>query len=116
MVAEDISISRACPRCHAGVPRLYGLPDKVLLSRAAPRAACYFCYVRIVGIKPTRTRLLQSLLPAVSSSEKEPRRSTTSGYRPEALRKYCLGPRQNLPVVELVIVVLPMGEQERSGD
>jgi hypothetical protein len=43
-----------CPRCNASAPCLYGLPEKVLGSEAAPRAACFFCYVRIVGIRPTR--------------------------------------------------------------
>lgn len=54
MIAEAVLAKSACPRCNAGAPRLYGLPEKVLKSQAAPRAACYFCYVRIVGIKPTR--------------------------------------------------------------
>ena len=43
-----------CPRCKACAPCLYGLPEKVLASQAAPRTACFFCYVRIVGIRPTR--------------------------------------------------------------
>jgi hypothetical protein len=54
MVATTVSPIRACPRCGGGAPRLYGLPDKVLKSHAAPRSACYFCFVRVVGIKPTR--------------------------------------------------------------
>jgi DNA-binding response OmpR family regulator len=48
----------AVRRCTARVPRVYELPERVLVSRAAPRAACYFCYVRTVGIKPTRRRLV----------------------------------------------------------
>jgi hypothetical protein len=58
MVAASISTLRACPRCNAGAPRLYGLPERVLKSQAAPRAACYFCYVRMVGIKPTRRQFV----------------------------------------------------------
>jgi hypothetical protein len=58
MVVERIDVMSRCPRCTAGAPRLYGLPEKVLKSLAAPRAACYFCYVRIVGIKPTRRKIV----------------------------------------------------------
>jgi len=58
MVVERAEAMRACPRCNAGAPRLYGLPEKVLKSLAAPRAACYFCFVRMVGIKPTRRQVV----------------------------------------------------------
>jgi len=58
MVIEEAGERKTCPRCTATVPRLYDLPERVLVSRAAPRAACYFCYVRTVGIKPTRRRLV----------------------------------------------------------
>jgi hypothetical protein len=58
MVVERIDVANTCPRCNADAPRLYGLPEQVLKSLAAPRAACYFCYVRIVGIKPTRRKIV----------------------------------------------------------
>ena len=58
MVAANGGALRACPRCNAGTPRLYGLPERALKSHAAPRVACYFCYVRMVGIKPTRRQLV----------------------------------------------------------
>jgi len=58
MAVERIDVMGTCPRCNAGAPRLYGLPEKVLKSQAAPRAACYFCYVRIVGIRPTRRKIV----------------------------------------------------------
>jgi hypothetical protein len=58
MVVERADVTSACPRCHAGAPRLYGLPEKVLKSLAAPRTACYFCFVRMVGIKPTRRQIV----------------------------------------------------------
>jgi hypothetical protein len=58
MVAASVGALHACPRCNAGAPRLYGLPERVLKSQAAPRSACYFCYVRMVGIKPTRRQLV----------------------------------------------------------
>jgi len=58
MVLEHIDALSTCPRCNAGAPRLYGLPEKVLKSLAAPRLACYFCYVRIVGIRPTRRKVV----------------------------------------------------------
>jgi hypothetical protein len=54
MVAANARQTHACPRCNAGASCLYVLPEKVLKSKAAPRSACYFCYVRVVGIKPTR--------------------------------------------------------------
>lgn len=59
MAAMSASPIHACPRCAAGAPRLYALPDKVLKSEAAPRSACYFCFVRMVGIKPTRRLVVQ---------------------------------------------------------
>jgi len=58
MVVERVDVMGTCPRCNAGALRLYGLPEKVLKSVAAPRAACYFCYVRIVGIRPTRRKIV----------------------------------------------------------
>ena len=58
MAAEVAAGRGMCPRCHASAPRVYGLPEKVLKSQASPRSACYFCFVRIVGIKPTRSRLI----------------------------------------------------------
>jgi hypothetical protein len=58
MIAVPVVAKSACPRCNAGAPRLYGLPEKVLKNQAAPRAACYFCYVRMVGIKPTRRQVV----------------------------------------------------------
>ena len=58
MVAEAVSVRGVCPRCNARAPRLYRLPEKALLSRAAPPAACSFCYVRLVGITPTRRQLV----------------------------------------------------------
>ena len=59
MVTEAVSVSGVCPRCNAKTPRLYRLPENARLSQAAPQAACYFCYVRLVGIKPTRNRLVR---------------------------------------------------------
>jgi hypothetical protein len=58
VVGERVGAMSACPRCNAGVPRLYGLPERVLQSLAAPHVACYVCYVRMVGIKPTRRQLV----------------------------------------------------------
>jgi hypothetical protein len=58
MVAEGAATNSACPWCDGGAPRLYELPEKARLSQAAPRAACYFCYVRLVGIKPTRRQVV----------------------------------------------------------
>jgi hypothetical protein len=58
MVAEAVSVRGVCPWCNGRAPRLYRLPEKARLSQAAPQAACYFCYVRLVGIKPTRNHLV----------------------------------------------------------
>lgn len=58
VAVERVDATSTCPRCNAGAPRLYGLPEKLLKSLAAPRTACYFCYVRIVGIKPTRRKIV----------------------------------------------------------
>ena len=54
VVAEAVSMRGVCPRCSASATRLYRLPEKALLSQAAPHAACYFCYARLAGMKPTR--------------------------------------------------------------
>jgi hypothetical protein len=54
MLSIRHDVTSPCPRCTAGAPRLYLLPAKVLKSLAEPRSACYFCFVRIVGIRPTR--------------------------------------------------------------
>jgi len=58
MVVERTDVTSACPGCYAVVPRLYGLPEKVLKSLVAPRVACYFCFLRMVGIKPTRRQVV----------------------------------------------------------
>lgn len=58
MVVARADVIMSCPQCTGDAPRLYGLPEKVLKSLAAPRAACYFCYVKLVGIKPTRRKIV----------------------------------------------------------
>jgi hypothetical protein len=41
-------------------PRLYTLPAKALRGRRVARPACYFCFIRTTGIKPTRRQLVRS--------------------------------------------------------
>jgi len=47
-------MSEECHLCSAPAPRLYTLPARVMLARPAAGPACYFCFIRVVGIKPTR--------------------------------------------------------------
>jgi hypothetical protein len=43
-----------CRLCDAETPQLYSLPEKVTIDRYVSGPSCYFCYVRVVGIRPTR--------------------------------------------------------------
>lgn len=45
-----------CPFCNRPAPQLYVLPPRATRGRrAAP--ACYFCFLRLAGIKPNRRHL-----------------------------------------------------------
>ena len=43
-----------CRYCNAPSPRLYALPARLRPEMRAAGPACYFCFIRVVGIKPTR--------------------------------------------------------------
>ena len=47
-----------CPFCSAPAPGLYELPTRIVRTHQRVRPACYFCYIRMSGIKPTRSRLV----------------------------------------------------------
>ena len=47
-----------CQLCNAPAPRLYALPPRVRQARPNVGSACYFCYIRVTGIKPTRRQLV----------------------------------------------------------
>ena len=46
-----------CRYCNAPASRLYVLPPRVRLENRASGPACYFCFIRVAGIKPTRKHL-----------------------------------------------------------
>jgi hypothetical protein len=52
-----------CRYCNAPTPRLYALPARLRPEQRAAGPACYFCFIRATGIKPTRRQLAT---PAVS--------------------------------------------------
>jgi hypothetical protein len=47
-------MTEECHLCSTPAPRLYMLPPKVRQVRPVTGAACYFCFIRATGIKPTR--------------------------------------------------------------
>jgi hypothetical protein len=49
----DVQAAR-CERCEAEAPELYRPPPGKQLGPRPPGALCYFCFVRLVGTKPTR--------------------------------------------------------------
>ena len=53
-----------CRYCNAPTPRLYALPSRLRPEQRAAGPACYFCFIRATGIKPTRRQLAA---PAASS-------------------------------------------------
>ena len=63
LAADKAGARGVCPRCDGTVPRLYGIPERALTSRGTPGPACYFCFVRIVGIRPTRRQLVPPAPP-----------------------------------------------------
>jgi hypothetical protein len=46
-----------CRYCTAPASRLYSLPPRVRPERRGAGPACYFCFIRVTGIKPTRRQL-----------------------------------------------------------
>jgi hypothetical protein len=53
---EDV----VCPFCSATALHVYALPSRVSRELPHVRPACYFCYIRMAGIKPTRSRLVSA--------------------------------------------------------
>jgi hypothetical protein len=47
-----------CQLCNAPAPRMYVLPPRIRQARPAARSACYFCFIRVTGIKPTRRQIV----------------------------------------------------------
>lgn len=47
-----------CRYCNAPAPRLYALPPRLRPEQRAAGPACYFCFIRVTGIKPTRRQLV----------------------------------------------------------
>ena len=48
-----------CYLCNAPAPRLYALPPRVSQARPGAGPACYFCFIRVTGIKPTRRQIVR---------------------------------------------------------
>ena len=49
-----------CRMCNAPTPRLYTLPQRARHNGRVAGPACYFCFIRATGIKPTRRQLVTS--------------------------------------------------------
>jgi hypothetical protein len=47
-----------CPFCDAATSRLYDLPDAAVRPHHHTRIACYFCFLRITGLRPKRRQLV----------------------------------------------------------
>ena len=45
-----------CDLCEGARSPLYHVPDAHRSRPTSPRAVCRFCYLRLVGIRPTRSR------------------------------------------------------------
>lgn len=56
-MSMGMSAAATCPFCSSSAPRLYELPARAIRVRQQDRPACYFCYLRMTGIKPTRSRI-----------------------------------------------------------
>ena len=54
---EEMIMLVECRYCAAPASRLYILPPRVRPERRAAGPACYFCFIRVTGIKPTRRQL-----------------------------------------------------------
>src|SRR4051794_38983237 len=52
-----VSMLVKCLSSPAPPPRLYSLPPRVRPERRGAGPACYFCFIRVTGIKPTRRQL-----------------------------------------------------------
>jgi len=52
------SASPACEYCDTVTSRLYSLPDSVIRPHQTTQIACYFCFVRLVGLRPKRRQLV----------------------------------------------------------
>jgi hypothetical protein len=51
-----------CRLCNLPAPRLYLLPPRVSQTRPGAGPACYFCFIRTTGIKPTRRQIVGSAI------------------------------------------------------
>ena len=56
-----------CRYCNAPTPRLYALPARLRPEQRAAGPACYFCFIRATGIKPTRRQLTNPTISGESS-------------------------------------------------
>ena len=54
------SAAARCDLCEGLRSPLYRVPDARRSRPTAPRAVCRFCYLRMVGIRPTRSRQVDS--------------------------------------------------------
>jgi hypothetical protein len=61
---SSTSTTVVCTFCNAPAPGLYVLPARVARRLPLVRPACYFCFIRISGIRPTRSRLVSAIVPA----------------------------------------------------
>jgi len=56
-MTSNSSANTTCTFCNFPAPRLYVLPPRVATTRTTAGPACYFCFIKMTGIKPNRSRL-----------------------------------------------------------
>jgi hypothetical protein len=47
-----------CRICNTPTPKLYALPQRARHDGRVAGPACFFCFIRATGIKPTRRQLV----------------------------------------------------------
>jgi hypothetical protein len=56
-MTTNLSQDTTCTMCRAPGPRLYLLPERAARDGFHTGPTCYFCFIRMTGMKPTRSRL-----------------------------------------------------------
>ena len=58
VLPEDGATHQVCPYCDADTSKLYGLPESAVRPHQTTRIACYFCFLRLTGLRPKRRQLV----------------------------------------------------------
>jgi|SoiMethySBSTD1v2_1073268.scaffolds.fasta_scaffold1044392_3 hypothetical protein len=52
------AMQTTCSYCDAATSRLYDLPETTVRPNLSKRVACYFCFLRLTGLRPKRRQLI----------------------------------------------------------